>query len=101
MWTERVWLLLNILAPSVSFLLFREASFMPGLYVVQQLAQQMALYAVTIRAGNHPCNNVLCFTNLFTFCSTSSHKQEIKSGDSNATMHFLGSFFCSMCIGSI
>ena len=53
MWTERVWLLLNILAPSVSFLLFREASFMPGLYVVQQLAQQMALYAVTIRAGNH------------------------------------------------
>lgn len=61
MGNERFLFVMNIIAPSVSFLFLRNSSFIPSLYVIQQLTQQLALYSVTISAGT-PFN---IFINLF------------------------------------
>ena len=51
MWAERFWFLLNLIVPSISFLVFHKLPYMPGFYIIQQLTQQLVMYGVMITAG--------------------------------------------------
>mmetsp|Transcript_30754 Transcript_30754/g.42079 ORF Transcript_30754/g.42079 Transcript_30754/m.42079 type:complete len:787 (-) Transcript_30754:184-2544(-) len=50
MWNERLCFLLSLLIPSIGFLLFHESPYMPGIYLIQQLSQELTLFSLAVRA---------------------------------------------------
>ena len=115
MWGDRCMIVIILIVPSVTFLIFHESSFMPMLYIVQFLSQNMLYPAVMIHSGMLCCSyyvfivfhlasatdGCVMAVCVFHHCSVAGHNRCVASGGSDALSAGADCIRCPLCLRSV